>query len=161
MKRTAAPSLRASLQRPEIVGARPARALNPAAVANVGGEAVFVDDFAEIGENLVRGRNRFADPWLEAIAEGVEVAVRPDAGIAMGDPGSAEAVLGLEDHEAHPGALGLEVIGGADAGNSGPDNRHIEMLRRLRFGVGRRRALPHRFVPVPVKAPRPGIRRMF
>ena len=131
------------------------------AIANVSGEAVFVDDLAEIGENLVRGRNRFADPWLEAIAEGVEVAVRPDAGIAMGDPGAAEAVLGLEDHEAHPGTLGLEVIGGADARDSGPDNRHIEMLRPLRFGVGRRRALPHRFAPFQSRPPRPGVRLMF
>ena len=30
-------------------------------------------------------------------------------------------------------ALGLEVIGGADAGDSGADDRHIEMLGRLGF----------------------------
>src|SRR3984885_10066876 len=140
-----------SLQCPEVVGARPVRARNPVPVANVSIEAVVVDDFAEISENLLSGRNRFADPWLEAIAEGVEVAVRSDAGIPVGDPGAAEALLGFEDHEAHPRALGLEVIGGADARDSGANDRHIEMLRPLRFGVGRRRGLRHRFVPAPVE----------
>ena len=150
----------ASLQRPEIVGARPVGAPDPVAIANVSIEAIFIDDFAEIGENLISGRDRFADPWLEAIAERVEVAVRPDAGIAVGDPGAPETVLGFEDHEAHRRTLGLEVVGGADAGDSGADDRHIEMLRRLRFGVGRRRVLRHCFVPVP-EAPRLVIRRMF
>src|ERR1700733_14176597 len=77
-------ALPASLQRPEIVGARPACARNPVPVTNVGVEAIVVDDLAEIGENLLSGRDRFADPWLETIAERVEVAVRPHAGIAMG-----------------------------------------------------------------------------
>ena len=38
----------------------------------------------------------------------------------MGDPGAAEALLGFEDHEAHPMALGSEVIGGANAGDPAP-----------------------------------------
>jgi hypothetical protein len=142
-------ALAASLQRPEIVGARPAGAPNPVAIANVSVEAVIVDDLTQIGENLLGGRYRFAEPWLEAIAEGVEVAVRSDSGIAVGDPGAAEAVLGFEDHEARARALGLEVKGGADARDSGADDRHIEMLSRLGFGIGRRRGLRHRFVPVP------------
>src|SRR6202020_2154910 len=57
----------ASLQRPEILGARPVRARNPVSVANVSIEAVIVDDFAEISENLLGGTNRFADPRLETI----------------------------------------------------------------------------------------------
>jgi hypothetical protein len=120
-------------------------------IANVSIEAIVIDDFAEIGKNLRSGGNRFADPWLEAVAERVEVAVRPDAGIAMGDPRAAKAVLSFEDHEAHLRALGLEVVGGADAGDSGSDNRHIEMLRRLRLEAGHRRDLRHRSSPSPLR----------
>ena len=83
------------------------------AIANVSIEAIVIDDFAEIGENLRSGRDRLADPWLEAVAERVEVAVQPDAGIAVGDPGAPKTVLGFEDHEAHRRTLGLEVVGGA------------------------------------------------
>ena len=98
----------ASLQRPEIVGARPLRAANSVAIANVSIEAIVIDDVAEIGENLGSGRDRLADPWLEAVAKSVEVAIRPDAGIAVGDPGAPKTVLGFEDHEARRRTLGLE-----------------------------------------------------
>ena len=66
----------------------------------------------------------------------------------MCDPGAAETVLGFEDHEAQSRALRLEVVGRADTRDSCADDRHIEMLRRLGFGVGRGRVLRHRFVPV-------------
>jgi hypothetical protein len=54
---------------------------------------VFGDDLAHIGENFRGGGDRRAGPWLEAIAEGVKIAVGADAGIAVGQPGAAKAFL--------------------------------------------------------------------
>ena len=56
-------------------------------------------------QDLVGGGDRRAGPRLEAVAEGVEVAVGADAGIAVRAPGAAEALLRLEHDEARAGAL--------------------------------------------------------
>jgi hypothetical protein len=52
-------------------------------IANVLIESIFVDDFAQVRENLDGIRNRLAHPWLETIAECIEVAVGPYTRIAM------------------------------------------------------------------------------
>ena len=49
-------------------------------VADVAAEIVLVDDLAQVAEDLGGGRDRRAGPRLEAVAEGVEVAVGADAG---------------------------------------------------------------------------------
>ena len=65
-------------------------------VADMPAEVVLVDDLAHVVQDLGCGRDRRAGPGLEAIAEGVEVAVRADARIAVRDPGAAEALLRFE-----------------------------------------------------------------
>jgi hypothetical protein len=113
---------------PAVVCAGPARAVDPVTVANVAGQIVLVDDLAHVLEDLgSRGDGR-ADPRLEAIAERIEVAVGADPRESMGDPGPAEALLGLEHDETGAGALLREVVRGADAGDAGTDDQHIEML---------------------------------
>ena len=67
-------------------------------------------------------------PRLEAVAEGVQVAVGADAGIAVGAPGAAEGLLGFERDEARARALRGEVIGRADAGDAGAGDQDVEML---------------------------------
>ena len=76
---------------PQIGFARPARRGNPVPVADVLREIVFVDDFAHIGADFRRGRDRRTGPGLEAVAEGVKVAVGADARIFMRPPGAAKA----------------------------------------------------------------------
>src|SRR5204863_826637 len=67
-------------------------------------------------------------PRLEAVAEGVEVAVRANAGITMGDPGSAKTLLSLQHDVAHVRALLDHVVGRANSGDAGADDQNVEML---------------------------------
>src|SRR5271170_4342971 len=114
------------------------------------GKGVFLDDLAHIREDFGRTGDRRPGPWLEAITEGVEIAVGADAGIAVGKPGAPEALLRLEDDEALPRALLGEVIGAADPGDSRPDNDDVEALGAFR----RRLHLGHRLDP---RAARPAL----
>jgi hypothetical protein len=98
------------------------------AVADVPAEVVLLDHLAHVGQDLVGGGDRLAGPRLEAIAEGVEVAVGADAGILVGQPGAAETLLRFQDDEAAIGHLVGQVIGAANSGNAGADDQHIEML---------------------------------
>ena len=111
--------------------------VDPVPVADVPREIVLVDHLAHVGEDFVRGRDRRADPRLEAVAEGVEVAVGADARIAVGQPGAAEALLALEHDKARVRELLGQVIGAADAGDAGADDQDVEMLDSLRGGMQR------------------------
>ena len=142
------------LDGPEALRARPARRGDLVPVADVPAEVVLLDDLAHVLEDLGGGRDRRAGPGLEAVAEGVEVAVRPDARVAVGEPGAAEAVLDLEDDEAGPGALLREVVGPTDAGDARADDQHVDVLGLPRRGPGKRRCLGHRSRPFPAPAAR-------
>ena len=131
------------LDRPAVVLARPAGRGNPVAVADVPAEVVLGNDFAHVGQDLARRRDRGAGPGLEAIAEGVEVAVRADAGVAVGEPRAAETPLRFQDDEARVGTLLGEVIGAADAGDARADDQHIEMLGLLGGGGGKHGCIGH------------------
>src|SRR3954451_18846632 len=142
------------LDRPEALRARPARREDPVPIADVRPEVVLLDDLAHVLEDLGCGRDRRTGPGLEAVAEGVEVAVRPDARVAVGEPGAAEAGLGLEDGEAGSGALPREVVGATDAGDARPDDQHVDVLGLPRRDPGERRCLRHWSRPFPAPAAR-------
>src|SRR3954454_14351232 len=93
---------------------------------------VLRDHLAHIGEDLVGSRDRRPDPWLEAVAEGVKIAVGTDAGITMRAPGAAKTLLAFQNHEAPVRQILRKLIGAADAGDSGSDDQDIEMLDGLR-----------------------------
>src|SRR5207248_10260440 len=95
--------------RPQILSARPARRRDPVPVADMASEIVVLDHLAHIAADLGGRRDRRAGPRLEAIAEGVEVAVGADARKAVGPPRPAEALLRLEDDKAGAGALRRQV----------------------------------------------------
>ena len=121
-----------------------ARGVDPVPVADVRAEVVLVDHLAHVFQDLRGRRDRRAGPGLEAVAEGVEVAVRADARIAVRDPGAAEALLRFEHDEAGAGALVGEVIGAADAGDAGADDQHVEVFRALlRGGAGEGSGVGH------------------
>src|SRR5262249_36866697 len=67
---------------------------------------------------------------LEAVAKRVQIAIGADAGIAMGPPRTAEALLCVKGDEALVGALLFEVIGRTDAGDPSTDDQHVEVLGR-------------------------------
>ncbi len=83
------------LDGPEVFLARPPRRDDPVLVADVAAEIVFLDHVAHIFQNLGRAGDRCAGPRLEPVAEGVQVAVGADAGIAVGAPGATEAGPGF------------------------------------------------------------------
>src|SRR5437763_16081535 len=105
-------------------------------------EPVIVDDLAHIAQDLGGRCDRRASPRLEAITEGVEVAIGAYPGIAMRNPGAAEGILRFERDKARPGALFCQMVGGADAGNAGPDDQHVKVLGLLRHA----RSGPYRWV---------------
>src|SRR5205085_3680165 len=107
---------------------RPACRRDLVTITDVAAEIVLVDDFAHVVEDLGSRGDWCTGPWLEAIAESIKVAIRPDAGIAVGEPGTTEAFLRLEDDKARPAALLGEVIRTTDPGDSRPNDHDIEML---------------------------------
>lgn len=78
------------VDRPEILRAGPGGGRDRMAVADMAGEVVLGDHLAHVAQDFLGGRDRRPGPGLEAIAEGVEVAVGADAGVAVRAPGAAE-----------------------------------------------------------------------
>jgi hypothetical protein len=73
-------------------------------VADMRLKPVFGDDLAHVGANFRSGGYRRAGPWLEAVAESVKIAVGADAGIAVGQPGTAKALLRLKHDKTRAGS---------------------------------------------------------
>ena len=116
--------------------ARPCGAKDLVAVANVAGDIVLFDHLAHVFQDFVGRGDRRSRPRLEAIAEGVEVTVRPDPRVLVGKPGAAESFQRIQDHEAAFRGLILQVVGRAHAGNAGAHDQNIEvfsLVRRKRF----------------------------
>ncbi len=135
------------LDGPQIVLARPTGRGDLVAVADVGREMVLVDHLAHIAQDFLGAGDRRADPGLEAIAEGVEVAVGADPRIGVGAPGAAKTVQGVQHHETLVRALLGQVIGAAHAGYARPDDQHVEVLALGRGRLGGDRHLVHQFNP--------------
>ena len=88
-----------------------------------------VEDRLAVGDRLRRR------PRPEAVAERVHVGVGADPGIAEEVPGAADRLARLEDREALARATLLQVMGGADPGDPGADDKHIDALRPARLGA--------------------------
>src|SRR5690242_17826733 len=113
---------------------RPARCRHALAIADVLVDAVFGRGFADIVENRRSVGDRLgAGPGPEGVAQGEHVRIRADAGIAEQVPRPAEIVAAFEDDVGAVRAMRLEVITGADTGNSGTYYDDVEMLHRHRL----------------------------
>ena len=93
-------------------------------------EIVLLDHLAHVGQDLGRGRDRRAGPRLEPVAERIKVAVRPDAGECVRNPGPPETLPRLQYHEARSWALLRQMIRAADPGNAGADDEDVEVFGR-------------------------------
>ena len=118
------------LDPPMLVLARPAAADDSVAVTNVFVDAVLFDHLTHVLENLFGTGDRGTNPGFEAIAERVQIRVGPHARVLVGFPGTAERVFHLEDGVGLTGALILQMVGGADSGDSRADDQDVDMLRR-------------------------------
>src|SRR5256714_7936594 len=115
------------LDGPPAVPGRPAGRGDPVLVADVLIEVVIGDDLVEVVEDRPARRDRRAAPRLEPVAVGEQVAVGAHAGVAVGPPGPAPVVLGIQDDERPVGELVPQVVSGADAGDPGTDDQDIDM----------------------------------
>jgi hypothetical protein len=97
-------------------------------IADVAGKIVLLDHFAHIFEDFGGAGDRRRGPWLEAIAEGVQVTIAADAGIAVGAPGAAKGVLCFERDKARAWTLRGQMIGRTHSGYAGARDHHVEML---------------------------------
>ncbi len=117
------------LQRPARVGRRPVGTQHLVAEADLAVEAVLhrgVDDVA--ADRRAVGQRLRVRPRLEGVAQREHVGVGAHAGIAEQIPGAADRGAALQDREAAPREVVLQVHGRADAGEPGADDDRVEML---------------------------------
>ena len=94
-------------------------------------QIVLGDGVVQIAEDRRTVGDRFwIEPGFEAVAERVHVAVRPNPGIAEQIPGSARLLPLFEERECLVRAYFAQMYRHADTRNSGPDNQHIDIIRR-------------------------------
>ena len=113
---------------PELLLAGPGGVDDLVAKPDMAGQIVLSDHLVHIVQDLSRCGDRRPTPGLEPVAEGIEVAVGADAGIAVGDPGAAIGVLGLKDREARARHLVRQVPGRSNPGNARAHHQHVEVL---------------------------------
>jgi hypothetical protein len=94
-----------------------------------GGVADVVADVGPVGHRLV------PSPGAERVGQGEHVRVRPHARVAEQVPGAADGVAGLQDRVGGLGVGLLQPARGADAGEAGPDDDHVEVLGVVRCGA--------------------------
>ena len=123
-----------ALEKPQL--ARPVGRRDRVPIADVSVETVLGDDFAHVVEDLGPGRDRRTCPRFEAVTERVKVAVGPGAGVAVGEPRAAEALLRFEHDKARAGTLLGEMVSRADPGDAGPDDHDVEVLGVLGCALG-------------------------
>ena len=85
------------------------------AIPDMAGKIILRDHFAHIAKDFLGGRDGRTTPRFEAIAEGMEITIRTNAGIFMRPPCAPEGLLGFQHHKTLIWALCCQMIGRADA----------------------------------------------
>ena len=117
------------VDRPAGIGTRPGRAEHLVVEPHLFVDAVLGGRLPEVAQDLVgAGDGVFVTPRLELVAEGVQIGVRADARVAEQVPGAAAGAARLQDGVGPARVLLLQVVGGADAGQTGTDDQDIHLL---------------------------------
>src|SRR6185503_14999134 len=117
------------LDPPQGLLARPLGADDPVSEADLVADVVGVRGRADVVEDLpARGDRLWLLPGPERVAEGEHVGVGADPGVAEQVPGAADRIARLEDREALRRAALAKMAGGADPGDPGPDDQHVDVL---------------------------------
>lgn len=116
------------LDQPQLFRAAPGGTQDLVLVANVPVDAVVFNGFLQVVEDGVGLGNGLARPGLEAVAEGVQIAVGTHPRVGVLAPGTAEGRLVFQQHKGLAGAFFPQVVGGADTGNTGADDQYVKML---------------------------------
>ncbi len=136
------------VERPARLGRRPLDPPHPVPEPHVAAQVLLVDRVVEVVEDRVTvGDGVVFGPRLPRVRVRLHVGVGAHARIAEQVPRAADRVARLEHRERQRRELGLQVVGGADAGHSGTDDDHVEPLLRVRVHAGEitpRRSPPSR-----------------
>ena len=131
------------LDGPARVGAGPPRRPHALAEADVLIETALGGRFLHIGQDRRPIGDRFRrQPGLGVIAHGVHVAVRAYARIAEQIPGTTDNITTFENRKGLAWTLVLQLSGGADAGQTGTNDDHVEMFHAR--GLANRAVTPAR-----------------
>ncbi|CCH78510.1 hypothetical protein BN12_30036 [Nostocoides japonicum T1-X7] len=97
------------------------------------GEVVLGDRLAQVVQDERRiGDGVLVAPRLELVAEGVQVGVGPDSGVAEQVPRAADALAPFEDDDRLAGELAVEVCRRTDPGDPRTDDHDVELLDLVR-----------------------------
>nr|WP_239021608.1 hypothetical protein [Nocardioides jishulii] len=108
------------------------------AEADVRREVVLLDHVVEVVEDPGTVSDHVVvGPRLERVAEGVQVGVGADAGIAEEVPRPTDPIACLQDGEGGPRPVDEEVAGSTDPGESRPDHQHVDLAVSGGQGCGR------------------------
>jgi hypothetical protein len=113
---------------PIFILARPLRSFHGVLVTDVRREIVLFDDLVEVIKDRVLFSEGRTGPGFEAIAVGVEVAVRARSGVSVRPPRAAVSRLCLENDEALVRALLNEMMRTADARDSCTHDQDVKVL---------------------------------
>ena len=112
-------------------------------------DAVFARGLADVVEDRgAVGDRLLVHPWLEGEAVGVQVGVRADAGVAEQVPCPAALLAALEDRVGLAGQPVLQVPRGADTGDAGADDHHVQVLGRCALVLADVGCAAHRLPPL-------------
>ena len=98
-------------------------------VPDVPVDAVLGRGLPQVGEDAVAVRDRrVGAPRPELVAERVQVGVGPHPRVPEQVPGPAGRAARLKDRVAPLRMIPLQVVGGADPGDAGTDDEHVNGL---------------------------------
>src|SRR6476659_6159068 len=117
---------------PARVRRRPVRAHDVLAEANPVEDAEFARRlFDIIADRFPADDGEVAAPRAEREPQGEHVRIGSHARISEQVPGAADSIPGFEGQPALSRAALLQSVSGADTGNAGPDDQHVDVLTYL------------------------------
>jgi hypothetical protein len=122
------------VHRPAGVLGGPGRALHLAPEADVPVDAGLGGGIANVAEDCRAVRDRLGlRPRPEPVAEGVHVGIGPHPGIPKQIPRPPDGGARLKNRVRLAREGRLQVVGGADAGQAGADDQHVDVVVTLSF----------------------------
>lgn len=144
------------LDRPQRLGGGPLGADHARPDDDVIVEVVLRQRRPQIGQDPFSGSDRVVGrPRSERVRVGLEIGVGPDAGITEQVPGAPGRRALLHDHERLGRVLDPQIATDGDAGEPGPDDQHVEGVRRRTGGAGGHGPPGGRSMPFPPTLTRP------
>ena len=119
---------------PASINARPCGACHPVAIGDVLCHAGFLRGFLDVVQDGGPiGHGLLAAPRFEAVAQGVHVRVRANAGVAEQIPGTTQLVAGFPDAPGFVRALHLQMTRSTNARQTRTNDQDIQHVQSITF----------------------------